>query len=639
MEQTAAHLLVDKLRAWDVDTIFGLPGDGINGIIEVLRQRKDEIRFIQVRHEEAAALAAVGYAKFSGRLGVCLATTGPGAIHLLNGLYDAKFDQIPVLAITGMPYHDLTGTFYQQDVDTARLFQDAAVYSERVMGPAHVESVVDQAIRMALSQRGVAHLAFPTDLQEKPLEQAKHSKMNQPHHTSNEWQPPRVIPTAEDLERAADVLNAGKRVLILAGAGARGARQELEDVADMLGAPIAKALLGKDVLPDDSPFTTGTIGVFGTKATGDAVREADTIFLVGTSFPYISYLPKPEQAQGVQVDINPARLGLRFPVQVGLVGDARETLRALLPQLKRNKDRSFLERAQNTMREWWQLIQERSTSDEMPMRPQAVAWELGKQLRDDAIVCGDSGQNTMFAAREIRMRGEQRFSCSGLLATMGCALPYAIGAQVAFPNRQVVAFVGDGGLTMTLGELATCAKYQLPIKVFVLKNNVLGMIRWEQMMFMGNPEYGIELQNIDFAQVAQACGMHGDAVERPQDLADAIARTLQTNGAALLEASVDPYEPILPGTMKPELAEKYAEALKKGAPNRERIGLSLFRNVYEDLDNSNQLEEALEKHAPDVAAAAHAQAADAGDGAVGEPQRTFDQQRALAAERTSGRNL
>ncbi|HZQ09520.1 MAG TPA: thiamine pyrophosphate-dependent enzyme [Anaerolineae bacterium] len=639
MEYTSAQLLVDKLRAWGVEVVFGLPGDGINGIMEALRQRKDEIRFIQVRHEEAAALAAVGYAKFSGKLGVCISTTGPGAIHLLNGLYDAKLDQIPVLAITGMPYHDLTGTFYQQDVDTALLFKDVALYSERIMGPAHLESLVDQAVRIALAQHGVAHLAFPNDLQEKPVEQDKPSQMNQPEHTAPEWRPPVVVPTIEDLQRAAEVLNEAIRPVILIGSGARDARAELEQLADILGAPIAKALLGKDVLPDDSPYTTGTIGVFGTKATADAMQNADTLFLIGTSFPYISYLPKPDQARGVQIDINPARIGLRFPVDVGLVGDARETLRGLIPLLNRNTDRRFLEQAQNTMHEWWQLLEQRSTTGEMPMRPQAVAWELGKQLADDAIICGDSGQNTMYAAREIRIRGWQRFSCSGLLATMGCALPYAIGAQVAFPNRQVITFVGDGGLTMSLGELATCAKYELPVKIFVLKNNALGMIRWEQMMYLGNPEYGIELQDIDFALVAQACGLQGAHVERPQDVADAIARVLQIQGPALLEASVDPYEPIIPASMKPELAEKYAKALKKGQPNKERIGITLFRDVFEDFeDNSEKLEKALNEQAPNVAEAAQQLATSSNGGGENEPQQTFDQQREWAAERRSGQH-
>jgi pyruvate dehydrogenase (quinone)/pyruvate oxidase len=596
MEKTSADAFVETLQAWGVEVIFGLPGDGINGITEALRKRRDSIRFIQVRHEAAAAFAAVGYAKFSGRFGVCLSTTGPGATNLLTGLYDAKMDQIPVLAITGLPYHDLIGTFYQQDIATDRLFQDVAVYSERIMGPAHVDTVTNHAIRAALSRRGVAHIAFPNDFQDKPADKDKPSKMNQLGHTSNAWAPPIVVPARADLERAAAVLNEGKRVAIVIGSGARGAREEIEQLAETLAAPVAKALLGKDVLPDESPYTTGTIGVFGTQPTGEAMKNADTVFLIGTSFPYIKYLPDAQKVRGVQIDNNGERIGLRFPVEVGLVGDARETLRELLPLLRRKEDRRLLENAQNGMRKWWEVIEKRATSQDMPMRPQAFAWEVGKQLADDAIICTDSGTNTLFAAREIKIRGTQRWSCSGLLASMGCGLTYAIGAQIAFPDRQVIAFVGDGGLTMVMGEIATCVKYKLPIKIFVVKNNSLGMIRWEQMMFLGNPEYGIELQEIDFAKVAEACGAKGLHVERPNELVDAIAEAFRTPGPVLLEAVTDPFEPIMPGNLKPEQAEKYAEALKRGQPNASRIALTLYRDALDDFEeNAKALTDALDK--------------------------------------------
>ena len=404
--KTAAQALIDILvDEWGVRHIFGLPGDGINPLMEALRQRQDAVQFIQVRHEEAAAFAAVGYAKVSGRLGVCLSTSGPGAIHLLNGLYDGKMDQVPVLAITGMPYHDLIGTFYQQDVATDRLMQDVAVYSERIMGPAHVESVINLAVRAALGSPGVAHLAFPVDFQEQPMSAAKYSPMDQPHHTSAGWRAPVVVPGQEELARAAAVLNGATRVAILVGAGARGAASEVEQLAETLGAPVAKALLGKDVLPDDSPYTTGGIGVIGTKATQEAMDGAEVLLIVGSSFPYVSYLPKAGTVRGVQIDSNPQRIALRFPVEVGLVGDATATLRALLPLLRRNEDRSFLRQAQDTMRAWREMMQGQEAASDLPMRPQVLARAISDHLADDAILCNDSGTTTLWTARNIQARG------------------------------------------------------------------------------------------------------------------------------------------------------------------------------------------------------------------------------------------
>lgn len=585
---TAADMLVERMISWGIEVVFGLPGDGINGVMEALRKRQERIRFVQVRHEESAALAAVGYGKFSGKLAACLATTGPGAVHLLNGLYDAKFDQIPVLAITGLPYHDLIGTIYQQDVATDRLFSDVALYSERIMGAAHVQTVVDHAIRRALSGRGVAHVAFPNDFQDEAMTESDPSKMNQLGHTAVNFGRVVVRPTSEDLQRAAQVLNAGKKVAIVIGSGCRGARSELEQTAEILAAPVAKALLGKDVLPDLSPYTTGTIGVFGTEPTAKVMKQVDTLLLVGTSFPYISYLPEVGKVRAVQIDNNPERLGLRFPVEVGLAGDALETLRALIPLLERKRDRTLLEEAKRGMQSWWEVMEKRGTEKVTPLRPQCIAWELDKHLTEDAIVCADSGQNTLYAARHIRMRGGQRFSCSGLLATMGCGLTYAIGAQIAFPKRQVIAFVGDGGLTMVLAELATCAKYKLPIKVIVIKNNVLGMIRWEQMMFLGNPEFGVELQNIDFVKVGEGFGIRAVRAEQFEDVASGIHDLLRHDGPALLEAVVDPFEPLMPGQIKPEQAQNYAEALRKGEPNAHRIGLTLFRDAVEDLAGNRE---------------------------------------------------
>ncbi len=376
MSQTSAGLLVERLLDWGVDTIFGLPGDGINGLLEALRQVRDRIRFVHMRHEEAAAFAAVGYAKFSGRLGVCMSTSGPGAIHLLNGLYDAKLDGVPVLAITGMTYHDLIGTHYQQDVNTDYLFQDVALFNQRIMGPAHVEHLTDLAIRTALSGRGVAHLAFPTDLQELDAEAGDRSKKNVAGHTAagdatQRFETPVRVPLRSDLERAARVFEGKKRIVILAGAGSRGAADTLEAVAKRLSAIIAKPLLGKDVLPDDSPWTTGGVGLLGTRASQDALEHCDALLIVGSSFPYIEYYPKADQAVGVQIDDDPARIGIRFPVDVGLVGDAPATLRELLPLLPRNEDTTFLEEGRAAAADWLALMELRGTRPEMPMKPRS----------------------------------------------------------------------------------------------------------------------------------------------------------------------------------------------------------------------------------------------------------------------------
>ena len=547
--------------------------------MEALRQARGRIRFVHVRHEEAAAFMACGYAKFTGRLGVCLATSGPGAIHLLNGLYDARLDGAPVLAVTGMTYHDLIGTHYQQDVNTDYLFQDVAVFNQRVMGAAHVESLVDLAARTALVRRGVAHIAFPVDIQEQPAGKSKPSKKNVPGHSGDAYQPPSRVPVRTELEQAAATLRGKRRVVILAGAGARGCRAELEQAAELLGAPIVKPILGKDVVPDDSPFTTGGIGLLGTRPSSEAMKSCDALLMVGTSFPYLEYLPEPGQAVAIQIDADPARIGLRYPVAVGLAGDAGPTLRELLPLLERNPDRAFLEQAQAGTAEWWQLMEMRSSRQEVPMKPQVVAWELGKLLADDAVIAADSGTITTWAARQIKVRERQRFSLSGNLASMANGLPYAIAAQVAYPDRQCVAFVGDGGFEMLMAEFATCVQHRLPVKVIVIKNNTLGQIKWEQMVFLGNPEYGCDMTPIDFVRFAEACGGTGFRIEEPASCAEQLGRALSTAGPVLVEAVVDPNEPPMPPTVQPDQVKRMAESLVSGQPGRERIGLTLFRNV------------------------------------------------------------
>jgi pyruvate dehydrogenase (quinone) len=575
---TGAEVLVERLIDWGVEVVFGLPGDGINGIMEALRKRQKEIRFVQVRHEESAAFMACGYAKYTGRLGVCLATSGPGGIHLLNGLYDAKLDKQPVLAITGLQFHDLIGTHTQQDVALDKLFMDVSVYDERIMGPNHVENVTDLACRTALAYKGVSHITIPVDFQEQEVKSLRRSKRNVPHHTSNTYTRMPQLPPSPDLERAADLLNRGKKVTILAGRGAIGAREELEQIAEMLGAPIVKALLGRCAVPDDSPYTTGTIGLLGTKPSQEAMEDCDTLLIVGSAFPYIEFLPKPDQAKGVQIDFDPKQIGLRFPVEVGLVGDSRQTLQALVPLLKPKSDKRFLQQAQAGMKDWWQLMEKRATRRDKPMKPQVVAWELGKRLRNDAIVSCDSGTIATWWARQIRVKEGQMHSLSGNLATMAPGLPYTIAAQIAFPERQCIAFVGDGGFSMLMADFVTAVKYQLPIKVVIIKNNDLGQIKWEQMVFLGNPEYGIDLHPIDFAAFAHACGGVGFSVDDPANCGTSIEEFLNAPGPAVLQAVVDPLEPPLPPKVTAEQALHFAESLARGEPD----GGKIMRNAIGD---------------------------------------------------------
>lgn len=579
----AADVLVETLIDWDVDTVFGLPGDGINGIIESLRTHKDKIRFVQVRHEEGAALMACGYAKFTGKLGVCLATSGPGGIHLLNGLYDAKLDSQPVLAITGLQFHDLLGTFTQQDVALDKLFMDACVYNERVMGPTHVENVADLAIRTALSYRGVAHITIPVDIQEKEVSRKERSERNLPGHTSDVFARSSRLPNEQDLEKAGDILNRGERTVILAGQGALRATDELIQVAEKLGAPIVKALLGKAAVPDDSPYTTGGIGLLGTAPSQVAMEECDTLLIVGSSFPYIEFLPKPGKARAVQIDLDPKRIGLRYPVEIGLIGDSARSLTALLPYLNHRQKRDFLKKAQDGMREWNELMQERASRMDIPMKPQVVAAAIGKHLRNDAIVTCDSGTITTWWARHIPAKRGQMHSCSGTLATMACGLPYANAAQIAYPDRQVVCFIGDGGFSMLMCEFITAIKYKLPIKVCVVKNNVLGQIKWEQMVFLGNPEYGVELQPIDYAGYARACGAQAFTLTDPKNAGDAVEQWLSTPGPALLEAVVDPLEPPLPAKVKPEQAIHFVESLARGEDNALKIAKTVFKDKIREM--------------------------------------------------------
>lgn len=571
---TAADVLVEKLIEWGVDTIFGLPGDGINGVMEALRKQQKKIRFIHVRHEESAAFMACAYAKFTGRLGVCLATSGPGGIHLLNGLYDAKMDQQPVLAITGMQFRDLTGTYSQQDVELDKLFMDVACYNQRIMDAPHMEPAADLAIRSAIDKRGVAHITIPIDVQMADVGKHDRSKRNKPHHTSSVYAISGNVPPVEDVKAAAKVLNDGKRIAILAGQGALHASDELVQLAELLGAPIVKPLLGKGCVPDDSPYTTGGIGLLGTAPSEEVLQNCDTLIMVGTSYPYIEYLPKPGDCKCVQIDCNADRIGLRYPVEVGLVGDSKKTLKMLLPLLKRNSYRRFLERAQKGMKDWNKILEKEGTSTAMPMKPQVVGWELSKYTKENAIIVSDSGTNTTVWARYMMAKKGQMHSCSGNLATMACGLPYAIGAQVAYPDRQVIAVVGDGGFTMLMGEIITAVAYKLPIKVVIIKNNTLGQIKWEQMVFEGNPEYQCDLFPIDFVALAKAVGANAVRIDDPRKAGADFQKALAMPGPVIIEAVVDQYTAMLPAKITPEQAIKFSEALVRGEPNRMRIALT-----------------------------------------------------------------
>jgi pyruvate dehydrogenase (quinone) len=584
MALTAADILISDLQLWGVEVVFGLPGDGINGIMEALRKAEKTIRFIQVRHEESAAFMACAYAKYTGRLGVCLATSGPGGLHLLNGLYDAKLDGQPVLAITGHQFHDLVDSRTQQDVALDRLFADVSVYNARIMGVEHVSVTVNLACRTALAYRGVAHLNFPVDFQSLPANDRLRSERNIKEHAETRAVGVRSgLPAMALLQRAARILNEGRKVVILAGQGALGATDQLIETASRLRAPIVKALLGKACVPDDSPYTTGGIGLLGTRPSVEALEQCDTLLMVGTSFPYLEYYPKPDQARGVQIDSDPARIGLRFPVDVGLAGDASATLQVLLTLLEQKEDRSFLDRAQEGMRDWAKLMQEQGTQRTLPMKPQVAAWEIGRVIDDDAIVSCDSGTVATWFARQIPVRRGQMHSLSGTLASMGNGLPYALAAQFAYPQRQCIAFVGDGGFSMLMAEFATAVKYQLPVKIFIIKNNSLGMIKWEQMVFLGNPEYGCELHPIDFAAFARACGGEGFTIEDPDLCGEIVQRALATPGPVIVEAIVDPHEPPMPPKTKAKQALHLAEALARGSPDRMKIAATIATDKVREL--------------------------------------------------------
>jgi pyruvate dehydrogenase (quinone) len=539
---TTAELLVEKLVEWGVSVVFGLPGDKIARIFDALRRRQDKIQFVLVRHEEAAAFMASGYAKSTGKLGVCVSTAGPGAVHLLNGLYDAKFDGVPVLAITGAPPRALLGTQFTQGVNTISLYDDvtSGVYNELITSPYHLLSVADAARRAALARRGVAHLSFPVDVQAKALADDDESLgADVQHGAASSWVRQIEVPSRDAVRAAADLLNAGQRTALLVGQGALGATVEVEAVAERRAAPVIKALLGKAVIADYSPYSAGGIGELGTIASSAAIEGCDTLLIAGSTMPWLHYYPKRGQARIVQIDRDPTHLGLRTAVDLPIVGDVRRTLTDLLPLLERQSDRHFLEQIQAKMTQWNQALHRIETSSKVPLQPQVVARQVSELLAPDAFISLDCGSNTFFAARHISMRPTQKLVMGGNLSTMAGGLPFVIAAQFAFPDRQCIAFVGDGGFTMLMGEFATAAKYRLPIKVIVLKNNHYSRIVSEDQA-LGIPPFATELQPIDFVRFAEACGGAGFACARPEEVRPALEAAWRIGDRpALVEATVD----------------------------------------------------------------------------------------------------
>jgi pyruvate dehydrogenase (quinone)/pyruvate oxidase len=562
-----------------VKVIFGIPGDGINGVMEAIRKHKD-IKFILTRHEQAAAFMACAYSKYTQEIGVCLATTGPGATNLLTGLYDAKSDNVPVLAITGSTYSDLIGSSYQQDVDVLKLFSDVSEYNNRVNKPEHAKTVTDIACRTAIVRKGVSHISIPIDVQYEKIKN-NYSQHNTKNHTTHHKTLPTISPV-KVIKDASKLINSKKKIVILVGQGALQAKKEVESLAQILHAPVVKALLGKAVLSDDSKFSLGGLGMLGTEPASKAMTNADLLIMIGTSFPYHEYLPNPKTALGIQIDINPEKIGLRYPVDIGLVGDSKSVLQLLLPEIIQKQDKSFLTELQQDMKNWNDLLFTRSSSKSNPIKPQAFTSLLSKQLDSNAIISVDSGTNTVWAARYLNIRDDMKFSVSGTLSSMACALPYSIAAQIAFPNRQSIAFVGDGGFGMLLGDFSTAVKYKLPIKVFVIKNSILGMIRWEQMAFSGNPEYGVEFAPIDYAKFADACGGKGFTIKKYNEIQKTIKDALDFPGPAIVDVHVDPFEPPMPPNVKLTYLQNIVKSFVKGQPYAAKIAMTMINNKVKE---------------------------------------------------------
>ncbi|MDK3258726.1 thiamine pyrophosphate-requiring protein [Blastococcus capsensis] len=573
MATMVSDAIVERLQHWGVERIFGYAGDGINGLLGALNRAGNNPEFIQARHEEMAAFEAVGYAKYGNRVGICMATSGPGAVHLLNGLYDAKLDRVPVVAIVGQQPRKVLGSHAQQEIDLQTLFSDVSEYVQTAMTAEQFPGLIDRAIRIALSERMPTCIIVPADLQEEEYTPPPHALKGFP--SSAGYRPAHTVPNTEDLQRAAEVINSGERVAILIGSGARDARDEVVQLAELTGAGVAKALLGKDVLDDNLPYVTGALGLLGTKPSWDLMMNCDTFLMIGSNFPYPEFLPKFDQARGVQIEIDPKQIGVRFPMEVNLVGDATITLQALLPLLQRKTDRSWREEIESCVRDWWQVVEARAMQDADPINPQRAFWELSSRLPDNAMISADSGSGTNWYARDVKLREGMRASLSGILATMGPAVPYAIGAKFAHPERPAIALAGDGAMQMNgINELITISKYWQTwadprLVVMVLHNDDLNQVTWEMRSMAGDAKYEAsqDIPDFPYAQYAQMLGLNGIRVDDPDQLGKAWEQALTADRPTVLEVIANADVPPIPPHIDFSQMKSFTNAVLHGDPD------------------------------------------------------------------------
>lgn len=580
--------IVQRIKDWKTSRIFGYPGDGINGLLGALNRNRD-VRFIQTRHEEMASFMACAHAKFTGEPGVCLATSGPGAIHLLNGLYDAKLDHQPVVAIIGQQKMTSMGSNYQQEIDLMSLYKDvASAYVQMVVDPAQVRQVIDRAFRIAKAERTVTAVIVPNDLQEEPaVEEPPREHGNV--FTGVGYPEATLVPAAAELQRAADVLNEGKKIAILIGAGAISAAEEVKQIAELLGAGVAKALLGKAVLPDDLPYVTGSIGLLGTKASWELMDGCDTLLMIGSSFPYSEYLPEPGAARGVQIDIDGKLLSLRYPMEVNLLGDSKATLQALIPLLRRKEDRTWRESIEKEIASWWETVGQRAQQEADPINPQLVLQKLSPLLPDNCILSADSGTSAFWFARNLKIRAGMMASLSGTLASMCPAVPYAIAAKFAYPDRVPVAIVGDGAMQMLgMNELITISKYWKEwadprLIVIVLNNRDLNMVTWEQRMLSGEPKFDAsqDIPDVPYASFAGLLGLKGIRIEKPEQIGSALEAAVSATMPVVLDVLTDPNVPIMPPHIDMKQLSKFSKALLKGDPEQRGIIRQTIREVMQ----------------------------------------------------------